>query len=51
MERERACTNPVPLGRGKDCSVLGPMSDSKPCIIKECPGKQKYYQLDTKYST
>ncbi|XP_047136865.1 A disintegrin and metalloproteinase with thrombospondin motifs adt-1 isoform X1 [Hydra vulgaris] len=37
MERERTCTNPAPVGKGKDCSSLGPMSDEKPCNLRECP--------------
>ena len=39
MYRERNCDNPPPKGEGKDCSHLGPYTERKPCIIKECPGK------------
>ncbi|XP_065064802.1 uncharacterized protein LOC135691014 [Rhopilema esculentum] len=37
MYRERNCDNPPPKGEGKDCSHLGPYTERKPCVIKECP--------------
>eukprot|EP00795_Rhopilema_esculentum_P001079 gene1079-15413_t len=36
--RERNCDSPVPKGSGKDCSELGPLSETRVCKIKECPG-------------
>lgn len=37
IARERTCTNPVPRGKGKPCD--GELTESKPCLIKECPSR------------
>ena len=37
--RERTCTNPEPVGTGKDCSSLGETTEIKSCDTgKKCPG-------------
>jgi len=35
--RERACNSPLPQGSGKDCEEIGESSETKSCLIKECP--------------
>lgn len=35
--RQRACTNPPPANGGKDCSDLGPNSETQECNTKPCP--------------
>ena len=38
--RERTCTNPKPVGTGKDCSSLGETTEIRSCDTgKKCPGK------------
>ena len=44
QERERGCINPSPSNRGKDCSDLGPASETKKCKIAEC-GKNLFFCL------
>ena len=36
--RSRSCDNPKPAHGGKDCSKLGPASESKACNNQPCPG-------------
>ena len=38
--RERTCTNPLPEGKGKDCSGLGKSTEDEECVLaKPCPSK------------
>lgn len=37
--RERGCNNPIPKGNGKDCSSLGPSTETKECKLADCPSK------------
>ena len=37
--RSRLCDNPEPAFGGKDCSQLGPETESSRCNTHECPGK------------
>lgn len=38
--RERTCTNPIPKGKGKDCSSLGSTTEEAECDTGiECPSK------------
>ena len=39
--RTRSCDNPKPAHGGKDCSKLGPASESKACNSHPCPGMHK----------
>ena len=34
--RTRECTNPSPVGDGKDCEHLGPNKESQKCNIQKC---------------
>ena len=34
--RERSCSNPVPRNGGRDCSELGPRSQSQECEVEAC---------------
>eukprot|EP00794_Sanderia_malayensis_P005644 gene5644-6340_t len=34
--RTRNCTNPSPSGFGKDCSHIGPQTDSRACNLRPC---------------
>jgi len=36
--RHRQCTNPVPQHGGKDCSSLGPSTETEECNSNGCPG-------------
>ena len=38
--RSRTCTNPPPAFGGKDCSALGPSTESGHCKADACPGKK-----------
>eukprot|EP00112_Aurelia_sp_Birch-Aquarium-sp1_P004443 Seg1505.2 transcript_id=Seg1505.2/GoldUCD/mRNA.D3Y31 product=Hemicentin-1 protein_id=Seg1505.2/GoldUCD/D3Y31 len=42
MHRERNCDAPLPKGKGKDCSELGKLTESKECKIRECPVNGRY---------
>lgn len=45
--RDRTCTNPPPSGGGKDCSELGPSSETRACNSKACPKEpSKWYYSD-----
>ena len=38
-QRSRSCTNPRPANKGRNCSVLGPATETKRCRTQRCPGK------------
>ena len=39
--RKRSCTNPIPSGKGKDCSSLGSAAQKMACKIKDCNSEYK----------
>ncbi|XP_066923379.1 SCO-spondin-like isoform X8 [Clytia hemisphaerica] len=42
--RERTCTNPMPKGNGKDCTGLGPNTETRECKLADCPIDGGYTQ-------
>lgn len=41
--RHRNCTNPVPMHGGRDCSLIGPATESDSCHSEPCPGRCIHY--------
>ena len=37
--RHRNCTNPEPMHGGRDCSLIGPATESDSCHSEPCPGR------------
>ena len=46
-EGQRQCNNPPPKNGGKECE--GDFTKTKPCKLKECPGKIKQLLIITKH--
>ena len=40
--RTRTCTNPTPLGAGKDCREYGLDKEERKCNIEPCIGKKNF---------
>ena len=36
--RHRNCSNPLPMHGGRDCSLIGPATESDSCNSEPCPG-------------
>lgn len=47
LTRERTCNNPAPLNQGKNCSLLGPTTDTSVTCYKDCSfaTSQYYFSL------
>ena len=39
QQKTRSCTAPAPANGGRDCSILGPSSESRNCSTTPCPSK------------
>lgn len=42
QSRYRNCTNPIPMYRGEDCSLLGPATETRSCNTHYCPIHGRY---------